>query len=555
MPLITDLTRNSSVDTENNKRATKRLAMDSRDFTRALTRLDIMNFGKEAPETRLAGDTSTAHYRNRCKVIIEHKAMRACSMIATIVALFASDIQRLAVPPAMDVYIQYLLTSAFGFFVLELVLSVGADPRHWKSLFFWLDLVATFSLVPDLPWLVDLLQQMFDGPTSAESLTVARAGRAAKVGARAGRMGKMARLLRLTRLLRVLKMFRFDKRGHQEHRRASSPDIAEFMPAHTHLEADSAMDSVVPETMARDIALSVSRRVVVFVLLAIVIASLLSYYEVDRAEELAFKLLYSSENTTQALRIVDEMLHDTLLFARVHNIVTIDRRDQGNVYRTDETRHYVTGSKCCEAIFLSRPELVDQAWENITLIFCIIILLSVSSFLLSKDAMSVVQHPMQQVMRATSATAALLDVFKAVSDLQQDDEVEELVTIITDALHKVLYADIANLYFLDEATDTLWCQHGGDRPSTPRNDDLRIPLGCGIVGKAALTNSTVNEVYVSGACPTDPSFDFVQKFRSGNSSNSSNDVFRKIAVRHVLCMPIRADNKTIGVVSASCAAQ
>jgi len=516
--------------------------MNNKEFTRALTRLDITPLG----DTQ--GQTHVPAWRMRCKHLLEHPLLQMFSMTSTIFALCALDVQRLLLPPVTDGIIQAMLSGVFFFFGLELALAIGADPAQWKSLFFWLDVIATFSLVPDLPWMMDFLTQLFQGTgQSADSLTVARAGRAARVGARAGKTGKMVRLVKLARILRVLKMFRVLFGVLHD---ATAPAVSSVG---KHEQRETTQD-VIPETMGTAITNTVSKRVVVFVLLAIVIASSLSYYEVDRAEELAFRLLYSSANASAALQIVDEMMHDTLVYAIVDYNVALDRREQYDYdsLRDDETRRYVqAGSTGCEATFLVRPQLVEQAWLNLGLVVSIIVLLSASSFILSKDAVSVVQHPMQQVMRATTATAALLDVFKAVSDSQRSDKIEDLINVITLALHKVLQADSARLFFLDEATDMLWCQmnkdKGSEKPDVGENSfmkkrflcdhDLRIPIGCGAVGLAALKNATINEVYDEN-CQT----------RSGASLCFVNQSGHQIKVRNELCMPIRADNKTIGVV-------
>ena len=44
-------------------------------------------------------------------------------------------------------------TAILNIFLLELVLSSWAKPGYLGSFYFWLDLIATLSLIPDIGWL------------------------------------------------------------------------------------------------------------------------------------------------------------------------------------------------------------------------------------------------------------------------------------------------------------------------------------------------------------------------------------------------------------------
>ena len=48
------------------------------------------------------------------------------------------------------------MTVAFAFFLAELLLTMIANRRFYADLFFWLDVVATLSIIPDVPWLMEL---------------------------------------------------------------------------------------------------------------------------------------------------------------------------------------------------------------------------------------------------------------------------------------------------------------------------------------------------------------------------------------------------------------
>ena len=93
-------------------------------------------------------------------------------------------------------------------FALELIAASVGKPVYWLSFFFWLDLIATLSLVTDIDPLVEAVsssEQDGNGSAATDTATLARASRGARIGTRAGRM---TRVIRLIRLIRVVKLYK-----------------------------------------------------------------------------------------------------------------------------------------------------------------------------------------------------------------------------------------------------------------------------------------------------------------------------------------------------------
>lgn len=135
-------------------------------------------------------------------------------MIFTIFVLFADNVRLLLFPPSSDFAFMVLNSIAFSLFMLEIVLTswVKSDfsngifkiKGYMFSFFFWLDLLAVISMIPDIPWLSDTLGlELFSG-----SSVNTRAGRAGRIGSRTGRVVKMVRLVRLVKLYK----FHFQKK-------------------------------------------------------------------------------------------------------------------------------------------------------------------------------------------------------------------------------------------------------------------------------------------------------------------------------------------------------
>jgi len=93
------------------------------------------------------------------------------------------------------------------FFLLELILSSIAKEGYFLGFYFWLDLVATVSLITDIGWIWDEIigTEEVNASNAQQASQLARAGRGARVGTRAGRI---ARIIRLIRLIRIVKLYK-----------------------------------------------------------------------------------------------------------------------------------------------------------------------------------------------------------------------------------------------------------------------------------------------------------------------------------------------------------
>lgn len=70
--------------------------------------------------------------------------------IVTLYALFGDDVRLLAFSKTADDYFNATTTVCLVFFALELILSSLSKPGYLNSFYFWLDLIATISLIPDI---------------------------------------------------------------------------------------------------------------------------------------------------------------------------------------------------------------------------------------------------------------------------------------------------------------------------------------------------------------------------------------------------------------------
>lgn len=127
----------------------------------------------------------------------------------TIYALFGDDIRLAATALPADPVFFSLSCVAMFFFALELVVASMVKEDYWMGFYFWLDLLATLSMISDIGWAWEEIlgtDQAGSSSSVAKSTQLARAARASRAGTRAGRIIRMMRIVRLIRLVKLYKL-------------------------------------------------------------------------------------------------------------------------------------------------------------------------------------------------------------------------------------------------------------------------------------------------------------------------------------------------------------
>ena len=146
------------------------------------------------------------HWRTKLVWLVDNTWFSIVSTFITIWALFGQDIQLAATDKSTDGIFEGLTIACLVFFTFELVATSIAKPvDYFLGFYFWLDFVATASMVFDIPQVFDAITaSMGDDSDAAQSTTVLKAGRASRAGTKAGRI---ARLVRLIRILKLYKQY------------------------------------------------------------------------------------------------------------------------------------------------------------------------------------------------------------------------------------------------------------------------------------------------------------------------------------------------------------
>eukprot|EP00397_Hematodinium_sp_SG-2012_P011350 GEMP01011487.1.p1 GENE.GEMP01011487.1~~GEMP01011487.1.p1 ORF type:complete len:998 (+),score=166.87 GEMP01011487.1:91-3084(+) len=162
-----------------------------------------------------------ARFRAACRRVVEvartvilSSTFSNFTTLLTVYALFGDDIRVAWTPQSMDTGFNVCTAICLVIFSTELLAFSAFRDDYVFGFFFWLDLVATVSLVTDITTVNESLFEQDHDDGSA----MTRAGRAGRVGTKAARIVRIIRLVRLVRIVKLYKsvVFRFSKKKDQE---------------------------------------------------------------------------------------------------------------------------------------------------------------------------------------------------------------------------------------------------------------------------------------------------------------------------------------------------
>jgi len=198
----------------------------------------------------------------------------------TIFVLFGDDVRILFFPPSTDGTFALCFNIAFVLFALEILLYFTAKSNfsmsefkfkgYAFSFFFWLDLLAILSMVPDVTWFASIN----GSEVGVFNKIGIAAGKAGKIGAKSARVIRMARLFRLVKLYKVT-----SQRTRKQQKLADLTKLIESghfsQEEIKHLLEKSNAEQ--QSKVGAELSDSITRRVIVGVLLMLCIVSLLTY--------------------------------------------------------------------------------------------------------------------------------------------------------------------------------------------------------------------------------------------------------------------------------------
>eukprot|EP00163_Fabomonas_tropica_P027461 TRINITY_DN5292_c0_g1_i9.p1 TRINITY_DN5292_c0_g1~~TRINITY_DN5292_c0_g1_i9.p1 ORF type:complete len:700 (-),score=166.28 TRINITY_DN5292_c0_g1_i9:543-2597(-) len=354
-------------------------------------------------------------------------------IIFTIFALFGTDLQLWFMPKSADDTMAAITLIALLLFMLDLVLSSLAKPGYFMSMFFWLDMAATISLIPDIPWIIEPLFELFGLDPAilyGSSLGLARAGRAARAGTRVGR------IVRIFKVIAIAKRDKKDELSEGIEKQEASPE-----------EQPSEISKRLSELTTRKVILGVMLMVSVLPFLNPEPPDVSKITGLDHIEALMQAPGVTAKQIQSSIAIYDEDNPDIpfedrqLLYLELFGVpYTLPgqavRDAEKDKLRKREIASPASASRRSSAKWSVKRTSVTSAYLNIVLTIFIVVLLGLGSALFTRDANNLMLAPIE---RMVSVVKKLGDnPLAQLDDDSEDDEGSEFETkLVEAALRKI----------------------------------------------------------------------------------------------------------------------
>jgi hypothetical protein len=162
-------------------------------FKRAMMKIKVVNTFKltRAMKMKLAGLS-----------FMRHKNVMTVMSVLIMWSLFGDDIRLAVAPKSADSGFFSIAAFMLAVFSAEFTLLCFAKPGYKWKFYFWLDLVATISLIPDIGWIWYEIENSMS-PESQDQQAALKTSRLSRIG---GRASRIVRVIRIVRLIRVAKL-------------------------------------------------------------------------------------------------------------------------------------------------------------------------------------------------------------------------------------------------------------------------------------------------------------------------------------------------------------
>jgi hypothetical protein len=119
----------------------------------------------------------------------------------TLYTLFLDDIRTVFIGKDKDDIFNSITLICFIIFMIEIIIGASCRQIYFLTFFFWLDLISTLSMVPDIGWFWEFVIGEGSNFKASNATQLAKTSRA-------GRVTRVIRVIRLIRLIRIVKLYK-----------------------------------------------------------------------------------------------------------------------------------------------------------------------------------------------------------------------------------------------------------------------------------------------------------------------------------------------------------
>jgi hypothetical protein len=227
-----------------------------------------------AKEKTGRSEDEEAMVRQRVRDFIDGQMVTVVMTCFTLWALFGDDIRLYATDKPADIYFSVSFNVMLVAFVVEIFLTSLVVDDYKYSFFFWLDVIAAVSLIPDIPYIIDALVLVFGSVPANANADFSPASKGAGASY-ASRVLKSFRLIRLVRIVKLYKYFTKSSTEEEEQRlREAQKQAQNVRQAAMNKEMD-------PTLLGKRLSDLTTKRVIIGVLLMIIFLPIMQVLPTD----------------------------------------------------------------------------------------------------------------------------------------------------------------------------------------------------------------------------------------------------------------------------------
>ena len=152
-------------------------------------------------------------WRKKIKKFVDSTPVLIVMSVCTLFVLFITDIQAAFLRKNVDYGLNVIQCTLLVLFAIEIILACIGKPEYVLSFFFWLDLIATISMIEDIDW---IMEPIMGYQPHDPSITIDASAHKGKSAARravntvnsATRATRVLRIIRIVRLIRMVKLYK-----------------------------------------------------------------------------------------------------------------------------------------------------------------------------------------------------------------------------------------------------------------------------------------------------------------------------------------------------------
>jgi hypothetical protein len=135
--------------------------------------------------------------------------------LVTIFALFGDDLRLWFTTSEADYFFYAGLSLSFILFTVEIFINSCVIDDFKYSFFFWLDIIATLSLITDIGWVIEFIQAIMSMTTNSQTADVI-INSGSSASSKGNKATKIVKSLRLIRLIRIIKLYKYAVKSNAE---------------------------------------------------------------------------------------------------------------------------------------------------------------------------------------------------------------------------------------------------------------------------------------------------------------------------------------------------